>query len=131
MVATVLLRLVLWLLLTGNVGAVNLGVGLLVALLLPGRLGGRWDGAALGRALGQVLRVIPQAYREALEMMLHPHTQEVIRVREVAPQRSPGLIFLDTFLITVTPKTIVLNYREAEGYVVHYVQPPSASARRA
>jgi multicomponent Na+:H+ antiporter subunit E len=121
MVATVLLRLVLWLLLTGNVGAVNLGVGLLVALLLPGRLGGRWDGAALG----QVLRVIPQAYREALEMMLHPHTQEVIRVQGVAPNRTPGLIFLDTFLITVTPKTIVLNYREAEGYVVHYVQPPS------
>jgi len=125
MVGTILLRLTLWLLLTANFTGVNLLVGLGVAVLLPGGMRVRRNWAELGRGLGQMLRAIPQAYGEAVEMMVNPHTQEKIQVHPVAPDRTPGLIFLDTFLITFTPKTIVLNYQEPEGYVVHHLYPPA------
>ena len=125
MVGTILLRLTLWLLLTANFTGVNLLVGLGVAVLLPGGMRVRRNWAELGRGLGQMLRAIPQAYWEAVEMMVNPHTQEKIQVQAVAPDRTPGLIFLDTFLITFTPKTIVLNYQEPEGYVVHHLYPPA------
>ena len=125
MVGTILLRLILWLLLTANFTGVNLLVGLGVAVLLPGGMRVRRSWTELGRGLGQMLRAIPQAYREAVEMMVTPHTQEQIQVHSVAPNRTPGLIFLDTFLITFTPKTIVLNYQESEGYVVHHLYPPA------
>ena len=44
----------------------------------------------------------------------------------VKPNRTPGLIFLDIFLITFTPKTIVLNYRDDGWYTVHRIRrrPP-------
>jgi multicomponent Na+:H+ antiporter subunit E len=125
MVGTILLRLTLWLLLTANFTGVNVLVGLGVAVLLPGGMRVRRNWTELGRGLGQMLRAIPQAYGEAVEMMVNPHTQEKIQVQAVAPDRTPGLIFLDTFLITFTPKTIVLNYQEPEGYVVHHLYPPA------
>ena len=66
---------------------------------------------------------IPQAYIEALEIMIRPHTREDVTLERVKPQRTPGLIFLDIFLITFTPKTIVLKYREDGWYEVHRVLP--------
>ncbi len=123
MVGTILLRLTVWLLLTANFSGVNLLVGLAVAVLLPGGMRVRRNWPELGRGLGRILRAIPQAYGEAVEMMLKPHSREEIHLQPAAPNRTPGLIFLDIFLITFTPKTIVLNYQEPDGYVVHYVYP--------
>ena len=54
--------------------------------------------------------------------MLFPHKQEKIKPERVKPQRTPGLIFLDIFVITFTPKTIVLKYREEGWYDVHLIQ---------
>jgi hypothetical protein len=38
----------------------------------------------------------------------------------VPPRRSQGLIFLDIFLITFTPKTIVLKYRDRARYELEF-----------
>ncbi len=65
---------------------------------------------------------IPQAYIEAFEIILRPHTQEEVTLERVKPGRTPGLIFLDIFLITFTPKTIVLKYQEDGWYEVHRVR---------
>lgn len=116
-----LLRLILWLLLTADLSPANLALGVAIALLLPRS---RATSGALGdwlQMLGKIAIALPQAYLEALEMAIWPHNAEEIVREPVRPQRSPGLIFLDIFLITFTPKTIVLKYDEAGWYEIHRV----------
>jgi multicomponent Na+:H+ antiporter subunit E len=74
------------------------------------------------RLLWETLTVIPRAYREAIEMMIRPHTREDVVKRRIKPERTPGLIFLDIFLITLTPKTLVMKYHEEGWYEVHRVR---------
>ena len=114
-----LLRLAIWFLLTADVSLANIVIGIGVALLLPRR---NIAPAVLKdwlRVLGEIIVAIPQAYLEAFEIMLHPHTCEEITMERVKPNRTSGLIFLDIFLITFTPKTIVLKYHEDGWYEVH------------
>jgi multicomponent Na+:H+ antiporter subunit E len=54
--------------------------------------------------------------------MFYPHQQEEIVMERAKPRRSPGLVFLDIFLITFTPKTIVVKYHEEGWYEVHRVR---------
>ncbi|NEP47103.1 MAG: cation:proton antiporter, partial [Okeania sp. SIO2H7] len=61
-------------------------------------------------------------YIEAIQIMLRPHNDEVLVCEKVKPKRTPGLIFLDIFLITFTPKSIVLKYHEQGWYEVHVVR---------
>lgn len=116
------LRLVIWFLLTANLSLANIVIGVCVALLLPH---GRTTLGALKdwlRVFCEIMVAIPQAYLEAFELILRPHMQEEITMERVKPRRLPGLIFLDIFLITFTPKTIVLKYHEAGWYEVHRVR---------
>jgi multicomponent Na+:H+ antiporter subunit E len=117
-----ILRLVIWFLLTANLSVANIIIGVSVALLLPG--GPKAPGALKDwlRALGEIIVAIPQAYIEAFEIILRPHNQEDITLERVKLRRTPGLIFLDIFLITFTPKTIVLKYHEDGWYEVHRVR---------
>ncbi|MEB3359647.1 MAG: Na+/H+ antiporter subunit E [Synechococcales bacterium] len=117
-----LLRLVIWFLLTSDLSPANILIGIGVALLLP--RGYTSPGVLKDwlRALGEILVAIPQAYLEAVEIILRPHSQEDTTMERVKPNRTPGLIFLDIFLITFTPKTIVLKYHENGWYEVHRVK---------
>ncbi|TFI54480.1 cation:proton antiporter [Mastigocladus laminosus UU774] len=117
-----ILRLVIWFLLTANLSVANIIIGVSIAVLLPGRpksLGRLKDWL---RALGEVIVAIPQAYIEAFEIILRPHNEEHVTLERVPPRRTPALIFLDVFLITFTPKTIVLKYHEEGWYEVHRVR---------
>lgn len=118
-----ILRLAIWFLLTANFGVVNIIIGVSVALLLPRSHKSRTALKDWLRALGEIAVAIPRAYVEAVEIILHPHTQEDVTMERVPPSRTPGLIFLDIFLITFTPKTIVLKYHEDGWYEVHRVRP--------
>lgn len=126
MIGHFIFRLVIWFLLTANFTITNIIIGLLIAGLLPRSSTSPERLKDLLRGLGKIIVAIPQAYIEAIQMMLNPHTQEEILLERVQSGRSRGLIFLDIFLITFTPKTIVINYHEdadKEGwYEVHYVQ---------
>lgn len=117
-----LLRLAIWFLLTADVGLANIIIGIGVTLLLPRR---RIASTVLQdwfRVLGEIIVAIPKAYLEAVEIILRPHTGEEITMERVRPNRTSGLIFLDIFLITFTPKTIVLKYHEDGWYEVHRVR---------
>ena len=117
-----ILRLSIWFLLTSDVSWPNIIIGILVSLLLPGR---QKTPEALRdwlRVIAEIIVAIPQAYIEAFEMILGPHNHENVTMQRVKPQRTPGLIFLDIFLITFTPKTIVLKYHENGWYEVHLVK---------
>ncbi|MGB3310970.1 MAG: cation:proton antiporter [Nodosilinea sp.] len=118
----IILRLTIWFLLTADLSWANILIGVGVTLLLPrgatspGRLKD-WL-----RTLWEVVVAIPQAYKEAFEIMLWPHRGETVLVERAKPRRTPSLIFLDIFLITFTPKTIVQHYYDRGWYEVHYIQ---------
>jgi len=115
------LRLMIWFLLTADLSLANIAIGLGVALLLPAKLTSPPVLKDWLRVLWEIIAAIPVAYWEAFEMMLSPHSHEEVTLERVKPNRTPGLIFLDIFLITFTPKTIVLAYRQDGWYEVHRV----------
>ena len=118
----IIFRLVIWFLLTANLSVANILIGVTVALLLPRTATSHTRLKELFWALGKIIVAIPQAYKEAIQLILQPHTEEEIIVQRAQGRRSPGLVFLDIFLITFTPKTIVLNYHEEGWYDVHHVK---------
>lgn len=118
----IILRLVIWFLLTANFSVANILIGISIALLLPRTSTSHTRLKELFWGLGKIIVAIPQAYKEAIELILQPHTEEEIVMERVQGRRSPGLIFLDIFLITFTPKTTVLKYHEDGWYEVHHVK---------
>ena len=117
-----LLKLTIWFLLTSDVSLPNIIIGVIICVLLPRKLTSPGKLKDWFRALVEILIAIPQAYFEAIEIMFRPHTEETVTMERVKPQRTPGLIFLDIFLITFTPKTIVLKYHEEGWYEVHRIR---------
>jgi len=117
-----LLRLTIWFLLTADLSLANIAIGIGVCLLLPRQVTAPGALRDWLRALGETLVAIPQAYLEAMEIILRPHRREAIALERVKPNRTPGLIFLDIFIITFTPKTIVLKYHQNGWYEVHRIQ---------
>jgi multicomponent Na+:H+ antiporter subunit E len=130
MIGHLILRLAIWFLLTANLSTVNIIIGISIALLLPRSSTSPERLQDLLRGLGRIIVAIPQAYKEAVELIISPHTQEEIVMERVQPRRgssgstllTPGLIFLDIFLITFTPKTTVLKYHDHGWYEVHHVR---------
>ncbi len=122
MVGHLILRLTLWFLLTGSLSPTNILIGITIALLLPRNSPHLDRHREWLRVLGKIFVAIPTAYFEAFQIILCPHLREDVVMERVQPRRSPQLIFLDIFLITFTPKTVVLKYHEAGWYEVHRVR---------
>ena len=123
MIGHLILRLSIWLLLTANVSLTNIIIGVIIALLLPR---GKSSPEKLKSWLKVIIKIfvaIPVAFIEAFEIIFRPHNQEEIIMEKVKLNRSPLLIFLDIFLITFTPKTIVMKYHEEGWYEVHHIKP--------
>ena len=118
-----ILRLTIWFLLTADVSLTNIIIGLIVAFLLPRSPIKSSSMRDWIRAGWEVIVAIPTAYKEAIEIILKPHRYEETTLEQVLPRRTPGLIFLDIFLITFTPKTIVTKYHERGWYEVHWIRP--------
>lgn len=119
---SIILRLAIWFLLTADLSLANIIIGVSVAFLLPRSrksLGALKDWL---QVLWEIIVAIPQAYIEAIQIMLRPHNDEDVVCEQVKPDRTSGLIFLDIFLITFTPKTIVLKYHKQGWYEVHRVR---------
>ena len=116
-----ILRLTIWFLLTADLSPANIVIGVGIALILPRN---RTLTAVLRdwlHVFWEIIVAIPKAYAEAIEIIFRPHLKEDTEMERVKPNRTPGLIFLDIFLITFTPKTIVLKYHEDGWYEVHRI----------
>ena len=123
MIGHLILRLTIWLLLTANVSLTNIIIGVIIALLLPR---GKSSPEKLKSWLKVIIKIfvaIPVAFIEAFEIIFRPHNQEEIIMEKVKLNRSPLLVFIDIFLITFTPKTIVMKYHEEGWYEVHHIKP--------
>lgn len=115
-------KLIIWFLLTADFSLPNIFIGLAIAIFLPH---GRISSSNLQewiKSFGKIVRAVPQAYKEAFEIIIFPHEKEDIVRENVDPKRPPGLVFLDIFLITFTPKTIVTKYNEKGWYSVHRIK---------
>ncbi len=115
----------IWLLITTDTSLANIGIGIVIALLLTQRsqkTTNHWK--TVVSLLLKIVVAIPMAYIEAFEMILRPHNHEVITTMPAFSARdrqSFEITFLEIFLITFTPKTIVLDQRADGGYDVHKV----------
>ncbi len=123
------LRLTIWFLLTSDLSLANIFIGVVVALVLPRSSQIKSNLKDWIGAIKEIIWAIPKAYIEAFEIMFSPHDREEVTLERVRPNRTPGLIFLDIFLITFTPKTIVLKYRDDGWYEVHQLARPDSTLR--
>ena len=117
-----ILRLTIWFLLTADFSLENTLIGVAVVLVIPRSPIRDSQLRDWLHMIWEIIVAIPQAYFEAIEMLLRPHLYEDVVVQRVKPNRSLGLIFLDIFLITFTPKTIVTKYRDNGRFIVHRVR---------
>lgn len=120
--ANLALRLAIWFLLTSDGSLANIVIGVVVALAIPGRPRILARPREWFKSLKAVLVAIPQAYIEAVEIIVSPHNYEETVLQQVPAGRSPGLVFLDIFLITFTPKTIVSRYHRGGWYEIHQIR---------
>jgi len=118
----IVLRLTIWFLLTNDFGLANIIIGVAIALILPRDYTSPGKLKDWLKVLWQIVLAVPQAYMEALQIMFRPHNYEDSIRQRVGPRRTTGLIFLDIFLITFTPKTIVTKYDESGWYEIHQVR---------
>ena len=121
-ILNLIFKLTIWFLLTADFSVANIIIGVSIALLLPRSYTSPEKLKDWLRVLWEIVVAIPQAYLEAFQIMLRPHNEEEIIRQRVPPRRTPGLVFLDIFLITFTPKTIVTKYDKQGWYEVHKVK---------
>ena len=127
----IILRLTIWFLLTADLGLANIIIGVAIALLLPRNYTSPGKLKDWIQVLWEIVVAVPQAYIEAIQIILRPHNYEDFVRQRIRPRRTSGLIFLDIFLITFTPKTIVTKYDDEGWYEVHRVRrrPGNSEAR--
>lgn len=119
-------RLALWCMLTSDLSWLNLLIGLVVALLLPRARSRSLPLRALLRATASSLLAIPQAYGEALRLIVAPAVVEREASEPATDRAQPLLVFLDVFRITLTPFTIVLGLEDdGRRYRIHSLMPAS------
>ena len=122
-----LFRLLLWTLLTADLSALNLAIGVGLALLLPHARGPRQPLAPTLRALLRSLIAVPLAYGEALALIGSGDREEESWIeRPASDPRHRLLIFLEVLAITLTPFTIVLGLSEGSRgphYTIHQLRP--------
>ncbi len=122
-----LFRLLLWTLLTNDLSAVNLAIGVGLVLLLPHARGPREPLAPTLRALWRSLIAVPLAYGEALALIGSGDREEESWIeRPAGDPRHRLLIFLEVLAITLTPFTIVLglsNGPRGTHYTIHQLRP--------
>jgi len=121
MVGHLILRLTIWFLLTADFSLLNAIIGLSISLLIPRSYTNPEALKDWLLVLGKIIWAIPLAYIEAFELILRPHNDEDMVCELVEKKRSHRLVFLDIFLITFTPKTIVVQYHKKGWYEIHRV----------
>lgn len=114
-------RLGIWFLLTADLSPANIMIGIAIAFIIPRSKIKANDLKQWLNVLKELIIAFPQAYLEAVEIILFPHKYESLTLEKVEGERPPIFIFLDIFLITFTPKTIVLKYQEEGWYEVQKI----------
>lgn len=118
----ILFRLGFWLLLTSEWSLANLAIGLVAALLIP-RIPCKRVPIKISLAiLWKCIVSIPLAYIQALEIMVRPHRVEHTESHPVYYGFNPLLVFMEIFLVTFTPKSLVVELDDHGRITVHHLR---------
>ena len=120
---SVLIRLCFWLLLTADIGPANICIGLAAAVLIPKIPGKPVSGKILTAVLLLCLRAVPVAYLQAADMVIRRHRFEYTETHPVRFGFNPLVIFMEIFLVTFTPKTLVIGFDKHKNITVHHIRP--------
>lgn len=123
MMGSVLIRLGFWLLLTADASPANICIGLTAALVIPKIPGKPISGKVLTAVLLQSLRAVPVAYLQAADMVIRPHRVEYTETHPIRFGFNPLVVFMEIFLVTFTPKTLVINFDKHKHITVHHIRP--------
>ena len=117
----VLLAFSLWMLLTSDLSWPNALIGfaasLLVSLLQPYR----FSAAQFLQLAGLTVLNLPRAIFETFLLVFVPHRFERIETHELKKPGDPWSVFMETFLITFTPMTLVTSSEEDGRIHIHVV----------
>lgn len=126
-ISHLVLRLGFWLLLTADASLINIIIGVLVALALPFPKGPRLPLFAWIQGVWKTIKLLPIAYLEALSLLLHAHTKEVVTTRAIPVGQNPWLLLLEIFLINFSPKSIVIKKDEQGRLHIHHIRQRKCS----
>jgi multicomponent Na+:H+ antiporter subunit E len=120
----VALRVGLWMLLTQDARGLNVLIGVAVAMLLPIESSRALPVQDLIRAMGHVLEAIPQAFHQAVLLLVKRRLREGFGSVPGKGRRNDVLMFLEVFTITLTPFSICLGMDSTgRRYHVHTLTP--------
>lgn len=122
MSGAVLLAFGLWMLLTTEFSLVNVCFGVVAAVLVAWLPKYRFSALQLLRLAGATLFRLPQALAQTFWIVLMPHRHErIVPLRLQRPQ-DPWRTFCEIFLVTYTPKSLVVSDEEDGMVQVHSLE---------
>jgi multicomponent Na+:H+ antiporter subunit E len=104
----------IWMLLTADFRWPNAVVGLVGALLVSLLPKHRFSAWQLIYLILSALVRLPQAILESLLIVFLPHRHERIASHKVIHATNPWAVFCQTFIITLTPRSLVIG-KEGKG----------------
>ncbi len=122
MSGAVLLAFGLWMLLTTEFSLVNACFGWVVAVLVSWLPKYRFSALQLLHLLGATLFRLPQALAQAIWIVLMPHGHERTVHLPLQRPQDPWRSFCEVFLITYTPKSLVVSDEEDGIVQVHSLE---------
>lgn len=111
-----------WILLTADFSVPNVLIGLVGALLVSGLPASRLTARQLLGLLGATVALLPQALAQAFSIVLRTHDHEVITREPLRRPEDPWATFHQVFLITFTPKSLVVSHEEDGRVQVHTLE---------
>lgn len=122
MSGAVLLAFCLWMLLTAEFSFANVGIGFGAAVLVSWLPKYRFSALQLLMLLWATVIRLPQALGQAFYIVLWSHDYEYITRLPLQHRRDPWRTFCQIFLITYTPKSLVMSDEEDGCVQVHSLE---------
>jgi multicomponent Na+:H+ antiporter subunit E len=114
-------------LLTSDFSVSNSLIGLAGAVVVSGLPTVRFTARQLLCLMGATLALLPQALVQSCAMVLRSHDHEVVTPEPLRRPEDPWGAFHQVFLITFTPKTLVISHEEAGRVQVHSLERKECS----
>lgn len=112
----ILLALGIWMLLTSEFTWMNVMIGLVGSVIASLLHPYRFSAGQLAVLIGLTLWNLPKAIWETFLMVLCPHRHETETEEAVRNPENPWAVFCQTFIITLTPRTLVIS-EEMQGKI--------------
>lgn len=117
----VLLAFVIWMMLTAEFSLLNAVIGFAGSCAASVLQPYRFSAIQLMHLAALTLLNIPRAIGETFLLVFIPHRYELTRTHELKNPGNPWAVFLETFVITFTPMTLVTSAEEDGRIHIHVV----------